>query len=282
MAYTEHRYTARDGLSLYFREYGDPQSAATPVLCLAGQFRSARDFDLIAEKLAGERRVICPDLRGRGRSDFDPNWQNYRVSTYFHDITQLLADNDIRRIIMIGTSYGGLLALIFGAFMPLSMAGLVLNDIGPEMRPDQLWGALEYASADRPQPDWNSAAKAIMANMPGTAYQSEALFKTMVRNTYRKGTDGQLHFDWDVNITKPYLGDRAGLIDLWSTYRGLHPVPLLAFRGERSEVLTRDSFLRMGQEYPCARLVTVADTGHAPTLMEPECIAALDEFLRNL
>ena len=82
MAYIERRFTAPDGLSLYFREYGDPASAATPVLCLGGFSRNARDFDALARTLAGERRVLCPDLRGRGRSDYDPDWRNYQPGTY--------------------------------------------------------------------------------------------------------------------------------------------------------------------------------------------------------
>ena len=104
----------------------------------------------------------------------------------------------------------------------------------------------------------------------------------MVRNTYREGDDGLLHFDWDVNIVKPIVKSRDKTPDLWPHFLGLRPIPLLVFRGEVSDLFSRACFLRMGREYPGARLVTVPRTGHAPSLAEPECVYALDRFLRGL
>ena len=221
MSCREHRFTAKDGLSLYFRDYGDPGSAATPVLCLGGLFRNARDFDPIARILAEERRVLCPDLRGRGRSDHDPDWRNYRPRIYLDDIASLLAFADVSRVVAVGTSFGGMLAMALPAVMPFGLAGLVLNEAGPEV-------------------------------------------------------------DWDVNIVKPIVEAQGAPPDFWPYFRGLRPIPLLAFRGEVSDAFTVECFLRMGREYPEARLVSVPRTGHAPTLAEPECVAALDAFLRDL
>ena len=282
MAYRERRFAARDGLSLYFRDYGGPDSALAPVLCLAGLFRNARDFDPVAERLAAERRVLCPDLRGRGRSDYDPEWRNYRPAIYLDDLARLLAFANVHRFVAVGTSFGGLLAMALAAFMPLSLAGLVLNDAGPEVERDRLDSVLDYIGAERPQPDWEGAAEAVRTHPPGAVFQTGAMFDAMVRNTYREGADGRLHFDWDVNIVRPITEDRAGPPDLWPHFRGLRPIPLLAFRGEVSDVFPEACFLRMGREYPEARLVTVPGTGHAPTLTEPECAAALDEFLHGI
>ncbi len=282
MEYLEHRYTAQDGLSLYVREYGDPASPATPVLCLGGFFRNSRDFDLPARILAQKRWVLCPDLRGRGRSEFDSDWHNYQLKTYIYDIVQLLNHHNIHKVVVIGTSYGGLLALFFTMVMPLSFAGLVLNDAGPEFITDHFKSMLDYICVDRPQPDWESAAQAIRTHMPGAAFQTEALFDTMVRNTYREGPDRLLHFDWDPNITKPFIGAQEAFPDLWPHFRGLHPIPLLTFRGEISDVFSKECFTRIKREYPGARLVSVSQTGHAPTLVEPECVEALDAFLHDL
>ena len=141
---------------------------------------------------------------------------------------------------------------------------------------------LAYISVDRPQPDWKAAAEAIRTQTPSAVFQTEAMFQAMVRNTYRQGEDGLLYFDWDVNIVKPIIGTSGGLPDLWPYFRGLRPIPLLAFRGEFSDLFPEECFARLGQEHPDARLVTVPRTGHAPTLTEPECIAALDSFLRDL
>ena len=114
MAYREQRFTAQGGVSLYFRDYGDPGSVATPLLCLSGLFRNARDFDLLVHRLAGERRVLCPDLRGRGRSDYDPDWRNYKLGTYLNDIAHLLAFANVHRVVVVGTSFGGVLEMVLG------------------------------------------------------------------------------------------------------------------------------------------------------------------------
>lgn len=281
-AYRERRFAAQDGLGLYFRDYGDPDSAATPVLCLGGFTRNARDFGAVARRLAGERRVLCLDLRGRGRSDYDPDWRNYRPATYLNDIAHLLALVNIHRVAVIGTSLGGVLAMGLAATMPSALTGVVLNDIGPEITPGGFDPILAYIRVDRPQPDWQSAARAIRTHLPDLAFQDEAMFEAMARNTYREGEDGLLHFDWDVDIVKPVIADGGALPDLWPFFRGLRSVPLLAFRGEASDLLSADCFERMARERPDARLVTVPRTGHAPTLGEPECVEALDAFMGGL
>ena len=282
MAYCERRFTAQDGLGLYFRDYGDPDSTATPVLCLGGLFRNARDFDPLARRLGENRRILCPDLRGRGQSDYDPDWRNYQPRTYLNDIAQVLVQTNVQRVVVVGTSFGGLLAMGLGAVMPMNLAGVVLNDVGPEIRQDTLDSILSYIGTEHPEPDWPSAAEAVRTQTPGTVFQTDAMFEAMVRNTYREGEDGLLHFDWDVNIVKPIVATQSATPDLWPYFKGLQPIPLLAFRGEKSDALTRNCFLQMGREYPNARLVTVPGTGHAPTLTEPECVVALDMFLRDL
>ena len=281
-AYRERRFTAQDGRGLYFRDYGDPDSAATPVLCLGGLTRNAKDFDALARRLAAERRVLCLDLRGRGRSDYDPNWRNYRPASYLNDIAHLLPVAGVHRVVVVGTSLGGVLAMAMGATMPSALAGVVLNDIGPEIERGGLEPILSYIRVDRPQPDWESAVRTIRTHLPDLVYQDAAMFEAMARNTFREGKDGLLHFDWDVNIVKPALADGGATADLWPFFRGLRPVPMLAFRGDASRLLTADCFARMGRERPDARMVTVPRTGHAPTLDEPECVAALDAFLREL
>ncbi len=281
-AYRERRFAAQDGLQLYFRDYGDPGSAATPVLCLGGLTRNARDFDALARRLAGKRRVLCLDLRGRGRSDYDPDWRNYVPATYLNDIAHLLAVAGVHRVVVVGTSLGGVLAMAMGAAMPSALAGAVLNDIGPEIERGGLDPILSYIRVDRPQPDWESAVRTIRTLLPDLAFQDEAMFEAMARNTWREGGDGLLHFDWDVNIVRPALADGGATADLWPFFRGLRRVPLLAFRGAASTILSADCFARMAGERPDAGMVTVPRTGHAPTLGEPECIAALDAFLGRL
>ena len=281
-AWRERRFTAQDGLGLHYRDYGDADAAATPVLCLGGLTRNARDFDALARRVSARRRVLCLDLRGRGRSDYDPDWRNYRPETYIADIAHLLAAANLHRVAVVGTSLGGILAMAMAAAMPSSLAGVVLNDVGPEVEPGGLAPILAYIDADRPQPDWESAVRTVRTHLPNLAFQDEAMFETMARNTYREGEDGLLHFDWDVNIVKPLRRGGGAAPDLWPLFRGLRAIPLLAFRGAESDILSAGCFARMAAERPDARLVTVPRTGHAPTLAEPECVAALDAFLAGL
>lgn len=282
MSFRDRRYTAQDGLGLYYREYGDRLAPRTTVLCLAGLTRNAKDFHTFATRLAEDRLVLCPDLRGRGRSDHDPDWRHYDPRIYLNDIVQLLTLANVHRVVVVGTSLGGLLAMGLGAALPSALAGVVLNDIGPDLQPSGLKNIVNYISVDRPQPDWESAKAALRTLLPDLCFQTEELLDAMVRNTFREFEDGLLHFDWDVDIIRPTIRSGGHVPDLWPLFRGLRAVPTLAFRGEKSGLLTAECFARMGQEHPRLRQVTVRDTGHAPSLSEPECMAAIDDFLNEL
>ncbi len=269
-------------MGLYYRDYGDALSPRVPVLCLAGLTRNAKDFEGFASRLAADRRVLCPDLRGRGRSDYDPDWRNYDPRTYLNDIIQLLSLANLHKVVVVGTSLGGLLAMGLGAARPAALAGVILNDIGPELRPAGLKTIIDYLRVDRPQPDWETAGQSMRALLPDLCFQTEAMFESMLGNTFREGEDGMLHFDWDVDIIRPTIENGTRVPDLWPLFRGLRAIPTLAFRGEKSGLLTTECFDKMAAEHPGLERVTVRDTGHAPTLTEPECVAAVDAFLDGI
>ena len=278
--YREQRYTAQDGLSLYFRDYGDGRSHRTPVICLPGLTRNSKDFHAVAIRLAADRRVICPDYRGRGRSDYDTNSDNYQPTTYLNDIRHLLVASGIHRVVVLGTSLGGILGMGMGAAMPTALAGVIMNDVGPEVGTDGLLRILEYVRQDRPQPDWEGAVaelKRMFPNMPG---RTDEDWRMAAEGTYRAGEDGMLHFDWDVRIAEPILNGPPPP-DLWPLFRSLLHVPTLVLRGELSDVLTSETLSKMKDAHPAAVTVTVPRTGHVPTLGEPESAAAIDDFLAN-
>ena len=282
MSFRERRFASQDGLDLYFRDYGDPLAEATPVLCLGGLTRNAKDFHRLATRLSAGRRVLCPDYRGRGRSAYDPNWRNYRAETYLADLGHLLAATNVHRAVVVGTSLGGLLAMGLAAARPTALAAVVLNDIGPDIAMDGLRPIVEYIRIDRPQASREAAVETLKALLPGVAFQDEGDWEAMLDNTYRVGADGLLRFDWDVAIARPLLARGAALPDMWPLFRALARVPLLAIRGERSDVLTPDCFDRMAAARPDLRRVVVPGAGHAPTLGEPESLAAIDAFLADL
>jgi pimeloyl-ACP methyl ester carboxylesterase len=280
--YRARFYRSQDDLALHFRDYGDAGSPRTPVLCLTGLTRNASDFERLAHRLAGERRVICPDYRGRGRSQYDPDWRNYRPETYINDIRHLLALLDLERVIVIGTSLGGVLAMGLAVAAPKAVAGAVLNDIGAEVNSSGLGRILSYISTDRPQPDWPSAVRNLRELMPNLSFESDEDWLWLTRGTYRAGDDGLLHFDWDVNLAKPLGAGNAGQPDLWPFFRALRQRPLLAIRGGASDVLTQACFERMAADRPDMIALTIPGVGHAPSLEEPPAREALTRFLAPL
>lgn len=279
--YREHHYTSSDNLRLYYRDYGGGDDAIA-VLCLGGLTRNCKDFHDVALRLSANRRVICPDNRGRGRSAYDPNWRNYNARTYLEDIRHLLAVADVHRVVVIGTSLGGILGMAMAAAYPSLLAGLVLNDVGPEIERVGIEHIVEYIRVDRPQPDYERAIETIQAMLPNVKFRDPAAWRKMVENTYRMGDDGMLHFDWDVAIVRPLVEPQEPTPDLWPLFRALRRVPVLALRGEVSEILSEATFLAMARAKPDLVQLTVAGTGHTPTLSEPEVQQAIDGFLARL
>jgi pimeloyl-ACP methyl ester carboxylesterase len=275
-------FSARDGLRLYFRDYGDPLSPGTPMLCLGGLTRNSKDFHPLARRLAGRRRVLCPDYRGRGRSPYDPDWRNYAPPQILNDAIQLLAATNLHRVVVCGVSFGGYLAMAMGVAAPSALAGVILDDVGPEVDPAVGRQILDYVSVDRPQPDWDTAVAALKARFPNLSRRDQTVWRRFAEGSYREAEDGRLHFDWDPAIARPLqrMGTRPA--DYWPLYRSLTRVPVLAIRGGLSEVLSPATLARMAVEKPDLVHLTLPDVGHAPMLDEPETEKAIDEFLARI
>lgn len=283
----ERRYTAQDGLQLFFNDWGEPDWPATPVLCLPGLTRNSRDFAGLARRLSHPaqprpRRVIAPDLRGRGRSAYDPDWRNYNARTYLDDIRHLLTLLGIERVIVVGVSMGGLLGMAMATAMPTVLAGLVINDIGPAIDSGGSGRILNYVSADRPQPDWPSAAQHLRKMLPTLSLRGEDEWLEFARATFREGDDGLLHFDWDTNLIRPLGREMSSGVDLWALWRAFGRKPALVIRGELSDILSEATLARMAVEKPDLRQFTLPGVGHAPTLNEPPVREVMDDFLSQL
>ena len=277
-AYRECTYSSQDGLRLYYREYGDRLSSATPVLCLAGLTRNCKDFHDLALRLSAERRVLCPDYRGRGRSQYDRDWRRYVPRTYVDDLRHLLAAANVHEAVVIGTSLGGILAAAMAVAMPCAVAGAVLNDIGPDIEPRGMARLIAYLRDDRPQPDWAAAACHLRETLPDLPVHGEEGWLAFARNTYREGDDGRLTFDWDPALIKPLLRG-GGDTDLWPVFRVLRRVPVLAVRGAKSDVLGAATFARMAEELPGLAQISVPGVGHVPDLVQPDTLEAIHALL---
>lgn len=277
----ERRLTAGDGLSLFVRDWGDADDRRTPLLCLPGLTRNSQDFSTLAGRLA-PRRVICPDMRGRGRSGYAKDWRTYDPSTYLDDIRQLLAACGLHRVIVVGVSLGGLLGMAIAAAYPTVLAGLIINDVGPHVGAEGTSRILDYISRDRPQPDWPSAVAHLRAALPNLRMADDDEWLTFTKATYREGDDGKLHFDWDINLARPIAEPLEPVPDLWPLWRAVRNLPVLAIRGATSDILSARTFARMQAEKPDMIPLTVPGTGHCPTLNEPPVRKAIDDFLSTL
>lgn len=281
--FSERRFTSQDGLGLYYRDYGDANCAAVAVLCLSGVSRNSKDFHRLAERLAGAsggRRVICPDYRGRGRSDYDPDWSHYTPPTYLNDIRHLLALTGAHKVVVIGTSLGGLLAAAMTAAMPASLAAVVLNDIGPNVGSAALARIVSYIGDGSPEPDWPAVVRRMKGYFPSLNAESAEDWMRIAKASYRECADGLIRNDWDPAIARPITEN--DLPDLWPLFRALGRVRVLVLRGESSDILSLSTLDAMTRKIPGLTAVTVPGIGHAPTLMEKESLAAIDGLLAGL
>jgi pimeloyl-ACP methyl ester carboxylesterase len=279
----EFHWPSADGLDLYCRVYDAAGAEAPAVLCLPGLTRNSRDFEALAPHLAGRYRVFCPDLRGRGHSARDPVWQNYQPATYVADLTALLRALGLRRVAIIGTSLGGLLAMILGSVAPAAVAGIVLNDIGPEVDPAGVERIRSYAGRLPPVRNWGEAT-AQLRLVYGAAWPNlpEPRWAELARRGYREDPSGVPVPDVDPGVGEAIRAAPAAPAELWPLFATLKTVPALALRGELSDILSAATFERMQREKPDLERLTVAGRGHVPLLDEPECLAAIDAFLARL
>jgi pimeloyl-ACP methyl ester carboxylesterase len=284
MEFTEKFFSSRDGLQLYYRDYpGDPSKA--PVLCLHGLTRNSRDFAALAARLAPARRVIVPDQRGRGRSQYDPNWMNYHPATYVGDMWTLLRELSVERVIVIGTSLGGLMAMLMASMRPQMLAGVVLNDIGPELDAAGIARIQSYAGRLPPVRTWDDAAA-----------QMKMIFSAALPDydDRRWHEFARKSFDDDGGVPRlaadPKIGDAVrsiapppnALQGMWLAFAQLRGIPSLALRGAHSDLLSAATFERMQRELPELVAVTVPNRGHAPQLDEPQCLQAIEALLGGL
>ena len=282
-SYTEHFWSSHDGLKLYTRVYPGPDASAGTVLCLHGLTRNSRDFEDLAPHLQRRHRVIVPDVRGRGLSARDPNPQNYQPAIYLQDILALIDSLDAQRVALIGTSMGGLLAMMMAAGHRDRVSGVVLNDMGPEVDPAGLERIKGYAGRLPKPKNWDDAI-AQTRSMFGEAWPnlSADRWSALARRGYREEA-GVLSVDAD-----PMIGEMlraappAATATLWPFWKALRGIPMLAIRGAQSDILSGATFAKMKAENPQLVQLEVAQRGHAPLLDEPECVAAIDAFLAQV
>lgn len=278
-------YWSHDGLRLHARDYAamHAKRQGVPVLCLHGLTRNARDFADLAQRLRAGRRVVCANLRGRGESAYAKDPLTYAPLTYLQDIQQLMAALDLQRVVVIGTSLGGILAMLMAGIMKEKLAGVVLNDIGPVIEPAGLARIREYVGDIGPYPTWIHAARAVedIARTAHPGYGLEDWVK-MAKRLCRLEPSGRILFDYDPRIAEPFKlpGGEAGA-DLWPAFLALAGLPVLSVRGSLSDLFKARTQNEMARRLADLEAITIPGTGHAPTLSEPKALKAIDALLER-
>ena len=283
----DHLWWSADGIRLHARLYdsrADRDDGAIPLLCIPGLTRNARDFDALAPHLATHRPVYAIDLRGRGESGYAKDAMTYTPLTYVQDVMALIDELGLSRVILVGTSLGGLVTMLLNAMRPGLLVGAVLNDIGPDIETAGLDRIRGYVGQTASYPTWVHCARAVAATnvgvFPGWSLQDWLI---AVKRSHKLTREGVIVADYDANIAQPFKlpGGEAG-VDLWPAFDALADVPTLIVRGALSDILAAEAAQRMVARLHAGRLVTVPAVGHAPTLDEPEAVAAIDALVAGI
>lgn len=262
-------------------EWGD---AANPkvLVCVHGLTRSSRDFDFLAQALAADYRVVCPDVVGRGRSDWLRNPSLYGLPQYCADMTTLLARLNVERVHWVGTSMGGLIGMALASQPETPITRLVLNDVGPVIAAVSLARIGDYLG-NAPRFDSIEQAEVFVRLVSATFGSfSDAQWRHLTLHVTRTAADGKVEFAYDPGIAQPFREMQAASdgkdVELWSLYDGI-ACPTLLLRGATSDLLTHDAALQMSRRGPRAHLVEVPGVGHAPMLMDESQVAPVRDFL---
>jgi pimeloyl-ACP methyl ester carboxylesterase len=264
-----------------FDDWGHDDPDAPVVVCVHGLTRNGRDFWELAQALSDRFRVICPDLPGRGESDWLADPMLYQAQHYVAALSHLLALID-RSVAWIGTSLGGICGMVIAAAERSPINRLVLNDVGPFIPADSLRRIRDYmvASGDSPMTarfaDLDSVERHLRLVHAPFGPLSEAQWADMARNSARKLPDGRYTLHYDPRIAEPMRGQDPVDVDMWPLWDRIR-VPRMVIRGETSDVLTAETCARM--EASDARAFVVPETGHAPALLDPAQIAVIRAFL---
>jgi pimeloyl-ACP methyl ester carboxylesterase len=283
----EIRFTSNTGLTLYARHYGKPRPGLRPVICLPGLTRNSADFHDLASFLATHpsrpRDVYCPDYRGRGRSDYDPDWHNYSPFMEMLDVLDLMAIRGLEHAAIIGTSRGGIIAMLMAVMRPNALSALVLNDIGPVIETAGLARIMGYAGKVPVPSSWNEATELVRS-------MNKRFFTNLTDDDW-KGLARQLFGEENDRPAQAYdvkLGNALSEIDIsqkipsmWTQFEAITRIPTLVLRGENSDLLSTKTVTEMEKRHSRLASVTVHAQGHAPLLKDRFTIGIIADFLRE-
>jgi pimeloyl-ACP methyl ester carboxylesterase len=262
---------------LVYYEWPGPAAAPT-LLCVHGLTRNGRDFDALAEALSLHYRVICPDMPGRGQSQWLADPADYNYALYLGDIAALIARLDVATIDWVGTSMGGIIGMLFAALPGAPLRRLVINDVGALVAKEALERIATYVGLDPSFPDLAALEAALRRIHAPFGPLTDAQWHDLATHSARRKSDGTLGLAYDPKIGDAFKQGPIKDVDLWSSWDAIG-CPTLLLRGAQSDILRASDAVAMTQRGPRAKLVEFAGIGHAPALMAADQIAAIRDFL---
>lgn len=261
-----------------YLEWGDPRNHDV-LICVHGLTRSGRDFDDLARVLAEHYRVVCPDLAGRGESDWLPDSAYYRIPQYLADVVTLIARLDVAAVHWVGTSLGALVGLALAAQVSTPVAKLVLNDAGPVLGRAALERIGTYVGTAPVFAGIEEAEAYVRTVAASFGPHSDAQWRFLTETVVRALPEGGLRMHYDPKLADPFLAALPEQdMNLWPYYDAI-TCPTLVLRGEHSDLLSRETCRQMSERGPKAKVVEIAGVGHAPTLMHADQIEIVRGFL---
>lgn len=266
--------------SLYYRDHG-AELGGIPLLCLHGYWRTSRDFEELAAHFAGTRRVITVDLRGRGRSDWFPDPQDYRFEAIVDDVVLLLDTLGIDRVAIVGLALGAQIGMELAAKRSERVAALITNDTGPEANLGAGRSMKAFSGGDAI--DHDEAMRRVRGQYEedNPSFGDWEFDRILYRN-YRRGDDGLYVRDFDQNTNDELRRMLAERPTFWDEFRAIGDIPFTVLRGENSHFLTLDIVERMKAARPDIDIVTIPGCGHPVMLWEPDAFAAIDATLGRI
>jgi pimeloyl-ACP methyl ester carboxylesterase len=265
-----------------YKEWGDPRNPKV-LLCVHGVTRVSDDFDNMARALCDAYRVVCPDVVGRGRSDWLRDPQYYVLPQYVSDMVTLLARLDAETVHWFGTSMGGLIGMGLAAQKDNPIRKLVLNDVGPALNPAAIARIGEYLGQEVRFPTFDEAAAYIKLISQPFGPHTDEEWRKLAADVLRQDKDGRWTRNYDLGVAVPVKAIKPETAQqteklLWLAYDAIS-CPTLLVRGAQSDLLTPEAAKAMTERGPKARLVELPDIGHAPTFLHADQIAVAKDFL---
>lgn len=278
-------YRSHDDLVLYARKYGEDSAPGRPLLCLPGLTRNGRDFHDIAVALSTHpmhpRAVYCLDYRGRGRSEWDKDWRNYSAYVELLDVAAFLTLRNLSQTAILGTSRGGIIAMMLAVMRPSAMGCLVMNDIGPAIETAGLARIMGYAGKIPVPRDWDEAKRVVydMNKRHFTALDDDA-WNTLTHQLFNEA-DGRPAPSYDPNVGKALseVDISKPVPTMWEHFDALRDIPLMVLRGENSDLLSAATVQEMQARHSALTPVLIRNEGHAPLLLDRFSQRLISDFL---